>query len=788
MSYKNILNILLIIKIILCCGLTTVKAQTISGFIRGLNNDTIAKASIVLQSLEDKGYQYTQSDEMGRFFLNVKIPAKYILMVKAIEYYPFIDTLDVMESIDLGEINLTWADSSTNTLSSITVTAKKKIVTHMIDRQVVDVQNSYLGKLPNVTQLLKQMPEIYIDESENISILGRSNIAVLINGVITQVPYKNIPIQNIDKIEIITNPSTRYEGNIEAAINIILKKGLDDGIQGDISVQYENKKLNNYTASGNLYFNKKGFNSVLNVATGIGNYMSRVKSDQLFFKNTPAYALTTNSDQRTNGYYYYLNWNASLNVGKNNLLAVNATWQPGHTPKQSIFGTNNFSEISKPNIDSGITSNVLWNYYTRFGNGGVSFTNKGKHLTSEARLDFYWQDDGTNTENKFTINNMKSFGNVNYLFVSTDQYRKSTAWVPSVNFQYTNNKQQFDFGAKYYYIKSNFDLVFSDSGYFSPTPRNFYNSLEEIYASYANYTIQVNKFNMQLGIRGEYSSLKGKFNDQQISNDLFKILPSVQLLYQITDNQQLNFSYSQKINRVPFSRLAPLFYYSNPFLAYQGNPLLQPQVSDNFQLKYVFKRYYITGYYNNFKNALGQLPFYVGNSTILKFANYARVNFGAIVDIPVKINNWWSSKYNFRIYHQKQNGELDNTSFSTKNWVSAFAVNENFKLQNDFSINLSFNYTIPYYVAFNRLSRGPNLDLTFAKSLFKNRFELILYFTDILNTYSTLTTKRFIDDIDFVSTTWRPERGANINLKYNFSKGRKTKAIKYNNDDINSRW
>ena len=766
----------------------TTDAQTVSGSVRGLGNDTVAKATILMRSLAGKYERYGESNDLGNFSLALGLPGRYVLNIRFIGYRPYIDTLDIRADLDLGTILLRAIDSARGQLRSVTVESSRRIVTHLLDREVIQVENTYLGRLPNIRELLNQIPEVRFDDADNISVLGRSNVAIFINGVLSNVPFKNIPIQNIARVEVITNPSSKYEGNIEAVINVILKRGINDGIQANFSVQYENKTLNNYSGTGNISFNKGPFNSVLNFTYGKGYYMNNTTSQEVFLVNDPAYSLNTYSNQRSQGHYYYLDWNATAKIGKNNLLTLNATWQPGHTPSSRIESNDIFTTGKSAAVDSGTASNVLWSYYTRFGDGGIAFSNKTGHLTSEARFDLYYQDDGTRTYNDFYLNNMKSISNDSFLSVNTDQYRRSNALVPSLNFQYEIGRQRLEFGAKYYHINSDFFLNFSDSGYFSPVPRNNYTSAENISASYVNYIFKLKRWDGQLGVRGEYSTLGGDFNELHISNNLFKLLPSAQLSYQIGKSDKLILSYSEKINRVPFSRLTPLFYYVNPFLAYQGNPLLQPQILNSVQLKYVFKTYYISAYYNDYHNALGQLPFYEGNSTILRFSNYQKVNYGAILDVPVQVTKWWYSKYNIRLYYQRQDGYIDTAYFSTHSWVTTFAANENFKLDKTYSLDLSLSYTVPYYSSVNRISRGPDLEFNLARTVPQDHLEFILHFSDILNTYSWTDTKRDFQGVDFNSTLYRPERGISITMKYNFSNGRKTTAAKANSDDINSRW
>jgi hypothetical protein len=763
------------------------RAQSLSGTVKKTSGNAIPSALIYVNGIDLAGTLYTNSDGNGKFYIKLPQSGKYKLTIKCIGYALHRDTLKINSDINLGVISLAALEDTSKTLQQVNVSGQKVVTKHLSDREVIDVENTYLGKLPAITDLLNQIPEITMDGT-SISVLGKNNTAIFVNGHQSNLVLQSIPVQNISRIEVITNPSAKYDGNMEAIINVILKRGLANGFQGNVFGKYEQTHGNRYSYGGTLSYNSGIFNSSLDVGyyeSTSNNVTTRSTSE--FENYSPNYALNSNVNEDAYSYSLEVNLEMALLFNKNNKLSINGTWQPNYTPHDIFNESDNFTNNVNAKVDSSANSRVLWVYHNRYANGGISYINTNKLVTLETRFDVFWEDDATKTYSNFLFNNFTATADNVPIAINTDQYRKNLAYVPSLNFSHPFKNSKLEFGAKYYYITSNFYLNFSQFNFYTPDQNNLLSSTENIYEEYINYEGNLGKLSYEFGLRNEYSTLTGLFNNTPITNNLSKLLPSANLTLPTSENSKLIFSYSEKLSRVPFLRESPYYYFNGPFTASEGNPLLKPQTLQSLQLKYVYKSYYASLYFNDYTDFLGKLPVIDGNTTISQYSNYKRINYGLVLGSPVMFTSWWTSDNNLKVYHQANSGLIDSSKFSDANWTSSINIAENFKVKNACRLAVLFNYTLPYFDGANRVKSGPDFNLNLTKSVYHKRIDLSLYAHDIFNTYSYSYLYRNTSGVLYNAALRKDTRGIGVSIQYNFEKGRSTEKAAEDDDDIQSR-
>lgn len=758
-------------------------SQSLQGVINNDKGEIIPDAVVYL--LTGNKINNSQSvDTNGKFIFKQIDHGKYILSIKSIGYSTYYDTLSVTSDVDLGVLVINTM--KTINLESVIVSGVKSMVERTIDKDIVNIENTYLSRLPTTLDMLNQLPELNITDG-NISILGKNNVAIFVNGRLSNLLLKDIPINNISKVEIISNPSSKYEGNFEAIVNVILKKGITNGIQGQSFYTYERKSNNRHNIGTSIYYNDGIFNSSLNLSyENTISTLGNTSTEQFFFKSVPKYINKLDLNRIFSGYSMIFDFDIDLLLSKSRKITINGAWRPDYIPNEEFNQNDSFFGVDKPSADSSSSSNVKWCYYTRFANGGISYLNTSKSFTFESRFDVFWQDDSTRTNNNFIFN---GFSNIaNRMSINTIQFRTSTALVPSLNLSKNIGKNKIELGVKYYSIISSFNLDINSSGgnTYNVNPINSYTSTENIYAGYINYSGNGKKINYQIGLRSEYSPSVALYNGIEVNNNFFKILPSLALIYSINKSNTLNFSYSEKFNRVPYARQSPLFYYTSPFSAYEGNPLLNPQTLRSGQLKYVYNNYNATIYFNQYLNYLGLLPYIKGNTTILKYSNYEMINYGLIIGVPIKFTNKWNGQHNIKSYYQVSDGDIRGNKFNYGNWTYNININEKIKINESFSTAFLFNYTLPYYLGVTKIRTEPSLDLNFTKVIKKNA-ELSLYFRDLTGSFSRSYLSRDFDDVRVNSTIQRDTRGISITFKYKFNNGRKIEKTDRVEDDVKFR-
>jgi hypothetical protein len=570
---------------------------------------------------------------------------------------------------------------------------------------------------------------------------------------------------------------------MEAIINIILKKNTEQGFNGEITAQYEQMSNPQYDLSSTLNYNKGIFNSTItlnhdySISTG-----NRIVAEQNFYGSAHPFIRKYVQDSRSRSHSEVYGAEFSLNFNETNVLSFQATWQPNYVPFSHFDQRNSFIS-NTGQLDSISFSSVDWKYYTRFANTGLKYDFKINRLKMDAQFDWLWQDDLTNTDNKFDFEN---FSTVDNMIIQTRQFRKSMAYVPSLNGNYDFGTSKLDFGVKYYYVKSLLELDFSEINAFTPENDFTYNATENIFAVYGIFNSKINRLTYEIGFRGEFSTLKGNFNIQNANQSCNELLPSVSISYSVNEKQNINFHYKKSVHRPPFSRISPLYYFTGPFDAYEGNPYLKPSIFNSLQLKYMFGNKSITLVYNSNKDMMGTFPFVRDNIIVQKFFNYNQTVMGVILGLPVKHTNWLNGQYSLKLYSQTVENTDVGSTFKEKILTSSINITENIKLPKSYIANILFSYSLPQYVSVNKITSYPSVNFSFAKS-FNDNFYISLYLRDIFKINNKIITTRDLDGINFYSTSYWDSRSVSISLTYKFQQGRKTDTKTFSSDEIGNR-
>lgn len=754
-------------------------SQELKGRVLKANDLPIESSVVALQNLSTNEFLNQNTNNEGNFLFQSVSNGKWIIQIKSLGYGSYIDTLEIKGNKDIGVIIL---EEEYEQLEEITINFDRPVIKYTPDGVIVDIANSYLKTMPSTMDVLGQIPEIFMQDG-GISVLGKSKIAYYINGRQSGLNISSIPVASIERVELITNPTVKYDGNIDAIINVILKKSATQGFGGELSLQYEQRTAPRYSLTGAFNYNKGIFNSTFT----IGHSYSKTKNTNLdivqdFYGFDEPFSRITEQKQESNFNSQIYGAEMSLNFNNGNILSFLTTWQPNHVPNSNFKQDNQF--ISNQNIDSLSSSNVDWQYNTRFLNSGLMYDFKINKVSVSARFDLLWQDDTTNTYNDFYFDGFNSAPA--YINLTTDQFRKSVAYVPSIDASYNYKEFKFDFGAKYYNISSLLNLDFSEINSFTPNNDFAYEADENIFSTYLAVGSKYKKLTYQVGVRGEFSTLDGNFNIESANQKLNKLLPSLHLFYGINDLNSLYFSYTEKIQRPAFSRISPLYYFNSPFDAYEGNPYLVPEKLGSFQLRYSNRNNSLTIFYNDYENTMQTLPFNRNNITVQKFSNTNLKTFGALLSLQFKHTNWLTGYYSVRASQQQTTGIIDDSEFQRDIFSTTLSITEHIKFSSSFNMNVMFNYIQPSLVGLNRIQEGPYLNFSFNKVINEN-LQMSLFLRDIFKIGNEITTTRDFDGIRYSAVNTFDSRGVNFSLTYKFNQGKKTNTKKLETDEARRR-
>lgn len=610
---------------------------------------------------------------------------------------------------DLGNIKLTIDEKL---LGNVTVTSNRPLLQMGIDRKVFNVDRNIVSAGGTAVDVMRNVPSVSVDIDGNVTL--RNNAPqVFVDGRPTNLTLEQIPSDAIESVEIITNPSAKFDasGGTAGILNIVLKKNKRVGYSGSIRTNIDSR--GRVGAGGDInvrqnkvnFFASANFNQRKSISTG------NTERTTLGFESSRLYQSDRNISQGLfgfgrGGFDYFIN--------NRNTLTFSGTMARG-----------NFSPYTNSDIfiDSAYLNNPFYSEFNqRSSNSKNEFRNMGgqasfKHLFPKAGRE--WTADVTYNKGKNNNNNtirtdyFSMPGNVfnrRYAQQQLGRGNNENLIIQTDFVNPINDKSKFELGARAAIrkvVSSNEFFFLDGSGHAFPINAQnvIYNSDDKVYAAYSTYTSRIKNFGYQLGFRVESSDYVGVLPDK---NQTFKInfpislFPSLFLSQKIKETDDLQFNYSRRINRPNFFQLFPFTDYSDSLNINRGNPSLRPEFTNSLELSYskVFK---------NRDNFIASLYFKNTNDLITRFQErqtdtflkrqifvntYINANRSYITGLELtsrnKMTKWWDLTSNVNFFTAKidLNNQPDPEQFLS--WF--LKINNSFRLPKNFMLQLSGDY------------------------------------------------------------------------------------------------
>lgn len=749
------------------------------------------------------------ADENGKFLFDEVDSGEYLTLISMVGYQKSYSKKFFVsdKSVNLPSFTL---QPESQALNEVTVTAKKPFIEQEIDRTIINVENSIVSAGATALEVLERSPGVTVDQqNDRLQLRGKDGVIVQIDGkqtFLTQAELvnllRNTPSDNIEKIELITNPSAKYDaaGN-SGIINIKFKKNKNFGTNGNFSIGGGIASPGYGRGNGSLALNnRKGKVSLFGTASGFeGEGFNR----QVIYRAIPYEGKTTTfnmdskSDWRSRNYNYRVGmdyfatdkttigvlFSGFYNAWKNPIRATDAEILNDDLSLQQTYHT----DMTANNHMNNISANVNLKH---------QFNDKGKELTFDVDyvqydskgynfLDTrYFNPNGTPTgETDIVRNNMPALINIG---------------VVKLDYMQPIGKGKFEAGLKSSYVKSDNNMIFETFGdvwQLDPSRTNQFKYTENINAGYANYNGQFNsKTKFQLGLRAEHTHAIGNsvtLNSIRDRNYL-NIFPSVFVSRNLDSSNVLNLSYSYRIDRPNYQSLNPFEYYLDPYTFQKGNPNLRPQYTHSFQLVHVYKSFLNTTLaYSRVKDMIAdEVPMLVPekNQTYVTSENLDNQNYVSLtISAPIPVKKWWNIQTNVTAAYNHYQTFYRNAPFDMKIFTYNAFVNNTFTLPKNWTAELSGWYNSPaIYGLLSSKSQGA-ISLGLQKSLMDKKATIRLSVQDPFWTNKFRGTTKF-EDIDLrVKSTW-PSRQARITFTYRFgNQNVKTRQRNTGSDDIQSR-
>ena len=733
---------------------SAVFSQSITGIITDKSNTPIPYANILLLKPKDSSLiKGTITDDFGKFqFLDVK-KETYNLNVSLLGYKSINKSLSVgNESIDLGTLIL---EEQSEELSEVIIEAKKPLFEQKIDRLVINVKNSIASAGGTALEVLERSPGIAVDRGQNnISMNGRDGILILINGKLTRQPIDAVmqmldgmQSDNIESIELISNPPAKYEASGNAGvIDIRLAKTEDLGLNGSASLSagygtndkegatlnlnYRRNKINLYT---DFSFNRNHSDETW-VNDRVVNNTNEIITSQTITERDP---VSTNFNGKL-GFDFQITEKLVIGTfvsaffNEWDMKARNVGFESS-TLSPTINFTSNNTELNRWTNLSG-NFNILYN------------------LTEKSKINFDIDYLYYDNENPTTYNN-DFFGASNNL-TSTQDIRATkdtpiNIWVGRVDYENKiNEKMKLEFGAKgtFSSLDNNVDIQELVSGQFIRDDElsEFSDLTEQILALYGTFNYSINdKTDLNLGLRYEHTStdLSSLSEGQVLDLNYDNLFPTVFLSRKLTEKSKLIFSYGRRITRPAYNDLAPFVIFLDPNTFFFGNTALQPATSDNLKLDYSVKKTIISFQYSHESDAIARYQPVVldnGQQVFTSFNLDFRDTYSLSISQRFSFFNWWNGSLNLLGVHRQANTQ-DNQSVQT-NYLRING-NQTFKLGKNWSFETSGWFQTEREGGFSTLSNIGNITLGIQKK-FSNNSKLSLTLNNVFGfEYDVFTTE-----------------------------------------------
>ncbi len=786
------------------------KIGILSGKVIDENKHAVEFATISLISMRtQKPVDGGITNSHGYFELTKIEVGKYKVIISFIGFHDkVINDIFIKpkaSTIDLGKIKI---EPNAEQLETVEVTAEKNLQQNTIEKKVFNVSKDLTSETSSVTEVLNNLPSVDIDMDGNVTLRGNSNVRVLIDGRPSSIMGGNLaeileqfPANTVESIEVITNPSAKYDADgMAGIINIKLKKEKRKGTNGSVLLtagtgnKYNGSlKLNHRAGKFNFFgtysyrYNDRNFNknalrqniltdttTWLKQAEG-GNHISNSNmfnagidyfiTDKISLSYTGNYSVGSR-DKTTGIEYYYLSADKYVN---------NSTQRATQYDNERTSFDNNLvfnSEFAKPGQE--LSVNLTYSKSNSDGFGSYS-----ENYYDE----YYNQIDSIYKQRDYSqYNNTNIIAQVDYVQPLTNKSKIETGYKSIIEDIYSNYQNDF------------YDI---NGGYYRDTiSSNDFGYKQQIHAAYGIYSGEFKKLTYQGGLRFEYAqtsfNIKDDINDYK--NTYQNIFPSVHLAYGFTESSEFTMSYSRRVNRPSMRALSPILNYSDPYNIKVGNPYLKPEYINSMEVGYShkFKKFSVLGsvYYKMIEDVIKRYKS-VNDSTGIALVTYKNLtsgtNYGVELVVNLKLVKWMkinlSSNF-FRTIIDGSNaeGDLSNDALGSSNKLMA-----QFRLPKGFSAQLSGMYRTPITVPQGSIDAMYWSDVSVKKKILKGKGTLGLRLSDIFNTRKfniNISDYNFTQEMHFQ----RDSRVLYLSFSYNFGKQfndmpRKKKSSKGRRDD-----
>jgi outer membrane receptor protein involved in Fe transport len=777
---SSILFLFILFPVFAFCNAATV---TVSGIVKETSTKApLGYVNVVLKTEQDSVFVTgTVTNEEGRFVITKVNPGNYLLEVSFIGYKTKKQSLfvgNLTEFLDVATIEL---EEATETLNAVVITGEQEGVSAKMDKKTFVVADNISQSGGSVLQAMQNLPGVTVQDGK-VQLRGSDRVAVLMDGKQTaltgfgnQSGLDNIPASAIEKIEIINNPSAKYDANGNAGIiNIIYKKNKQEGFSGKAGMSLGIGAL--WIKNENLPTIRPQYQGTPKINPSLSlNY--RKDNINVFFQGDYLYTHTLNKNEFVERIYddgTIINQQTKRNRDTS-LPTVKAgvDWSIDDYNTLTVSGFFSSEKIldhgDEPFFNEDFTNRYrLWQFLEDELKTTVMATAAYQHKFKEAgrllnigfNYTFHRED-----EKYFFTNIMPTFTGYDAFKLISDES------VADLTMDYVRPLRygRIETGLKFRRrtIPTNMLFIPGINSPLDTTAGGWATYKETIPAVYGNYVFENKKYEAEIGLRVEYVGLQYDVNPEHSTYksdgyNYTQTFPNVRLAYKINSQNKLSLFYNRRVDRPNEVDIRIFPKYDDAEIIKVGNPALRPQFTNLYELGY--KRGWKTGsfysavYHKTGEGTITRVASTVPGSKLIYsiFQNANRsYNSGVEMVFSQEVSTWLSLNVNVNAYHNQINGftvvnkyPVTHAFTAAKQEINSWNAKMNglFRLKNNFEAQLTAIYLAPDIIPQGRIGTRFSLDVGFKKGIQKGKGELFMNATDLLN---TMVVKREIQGDGF---------------------------------------
>ncbi len=761
--------------------------SSLSGYLQDAEQQAMEFANILLLNPEDSTLlKGTITDSTGYFLMNNVTVGNYLLKAKMIGFGEIAQTIAVEESpLDLGTLSL---NSSNIELSEVVVKSQRPLIEMKADKLVMNVKGSVIATGNSALEVLAQSPGVVVDQDNNISLRGKQGVNVLIDGKSTYLSNEEVAkmlegmaADGIDRIEIIQNPSAKYDAEGDAGvINIRLKKDQNIGLNGNVSVGTNRGKYSGYNSGLQLNYRNKKIN-----AFGNYNYRNNKRSDLTYLeRRVPTEAGTTVFDQTQS----QINKNKSYNFK----AGIDYFLSDQTTIGLMVNGNRgNWSGISEGN--SYITNDETIPYYhirvdddssdewesnTYNINLKHEFDQEGREISVDADYSNYTNPALQRYDNYFFDTEENQMG-LPYMIKSNNNVNVKIKALKADYSQPISDKSSLEMGVKTSEVMTNNHIDFEewqDDTWVNDANRsNEFEYQENIYAAYLNWNQQIKKLSLQMGLRAEHTVSDGQSItlDERVERAYTNFFPSLSMSHQIGEKHGLSYSYSYRISRPNYQSLNPFIYYLDQYTFSQGNPFLEPEYAHSFSLTHAYNQFlYTTFSYSRTNNAITDVieqndEERTTYQTTINLDN--NTTYALNIAAPIPLSQKWMMRLDLTSFYNVFQNQTADSQIDNQKLAYHLYMSNNWDLGKGWKAEASGYYRSALVWGIFELEPQFAINAGFSKDVFDGKGKIKFNINDIFNTDNNRVAINQ-DNIDLDVRQGYDSRRANLSFTYNFGK------------------